>query len=214
MAKKQSTSVLKFDDVKVIWRTIIQNWYVPIVLVPIFYLIGYFIAYRQLETYQVSTQLLLKNNDQYAKGSLVSENDYYGGISGSYIDNSNETRVITSFDLIEKVIDKLKSRLQVSYYIVGRVRTKEEFGGMPFSILVNSVNASFFEKPISFKILSEKTYEISYKEGDKEIKQRGVFGKELITINYDLLISADAMTAVGINERKNIQYEFKIHSLE
>ena len=152
MAKKQATSVLKFDDVKVIWRTIIQNWYVPIILVPIFYLIGYFIAYRQFETYQVSTQLLLKNNDQYSKGSLVSDVDYYGGITGSYIDNSNETRVITSFDLIEKVVDKLKSRLQISYYIVGRVRTKEEFDGMPFSVFVNSVNSGFYEKPISFKI--------------------------------------------------------------
>ena len=162
MAKKQSNSVLKFDDVKVIWRTILQNWYVPFILVPVLYLIGYFVAYRQFETYQVTSQLLLKNNDQYSKGSLINESDnYYGGTMGSYVDNSNETRVIKSYDLIEKVVDRLKSKIQVAYYIVGRVRTKEEFNGMPFSVYVNTVNAAFYKKPISFKILSDKTYEIS-----------------------------------------------------
>jgi capsular exopolysaccharide synthesis family protein len=214
LAKKQNTSVLKFDDIKVIWRTIAQNWYLPVILVPIFYLIGYFIAYRQFETYQVSTQLLLKNNDQYSKGSVINEGDFYGGISGSFVDNSNETRVIKSFDLIEKAVDKLKTRLQISYYIVGRVRTKEEFDGMPFSVSVNTINPGFYELPFSFKIISDKAYELSYRDDDKEIKQQGFFGKELITINYDLLISADPMTAVAINERKNIQYEFRIHSLE
>ena len=207
MARKQNTSVLKFDDLKVVWRTIVQNWYVPLILIPILYLIGYFIAYRQFETYQVATQLLLKNNDQYAKGSLINETDnYYGCISCSYIDNSNETRVIKSFDLIETVVNKLKSRLQVSYFIVGRVRTKEEFDGMPFLVTVNNINFGFYEQPFAFKILNDRTYELSYKEGDKEIKQQGFFGKELITINYNLLISTDAMTTIGIKERKNIQY--------
>ncbi|MEO8760272.1 MAG: polysaccharide biosynthesis tyrosine autokinase [Bacteroidia bacterium] len=214
MAKKENTSVLRFDDLKVIWRTLVQNWYLPIVLVAIFYLIGYFIAYREFETYQVSTQLLLKNNDQFNKSSVVSEDNFYGGLSASYVDNANETRVITSYDLIEKVVNKVRSRIQVSYYIVGRVRTKEEFDGMPFIVTVNSLNAGFYEQPISFKILSDKAYELSYKEGDKEIKQQGFFGKELITVNYDLLIATDAMTTVGLEERKKIQYEFRIHSLE
>ena len=73
MAKKQATAVLKFDDIKVIWRTILQNWYVPVILVPILYLIGYFMAYRQFETYEVVTQLLLKNNDQYYKNNIINE---------------------------------------------------------------------------------------------------------------------------------------------
>ena len=88
LAKKDNTSVLRFDDLKVIWRTIVQNWYLPIILIAVFYLIGYFIAYREFETYQVSTQLLLKNNDQYNKSSVVSE-DFYGGLSASYVDNTN-----------------------------------------------------------------------------------------------------------------------------
>ena len=217
MAKKTNASVLKFDDLKVIWRTIVQNWYLPIILASVFYLIGYFIAYREFETYQVTTELLLKNNDQYKKGSIIDDEgggDFYGGISASYVDNTNETRVITSFDLIEKVIQRIKAKTQVSYYIVGRVRTKEEFDGMPFTVSVNTINASFYEQPFSFKILSDKAYEISYKEGDKEIKQQGIFGKELITVNYDLLISGDALTTIGVEERKKIQYEFKIHSIE
>ncbi|MGZ3865707.1 MAG: GumC family protein, partial [Bacteroidia bacterium] len=216
MAKKQSTAVLKFDDVKVIWRTILQNWYVPVILVPLLYLIGYFVAYRQFEIYQVSTQLLLKNNDQYYKEDVINEtNNFYS--AGSYVNNSNEIRVIKSYNLIEKVVDRLKSRLQVSYYIVGRVRTSEQFNGMPFLVYINSINPGLNEHKFSFKITGEHTYEIGYREGEKEVKKQGVFGKELIdsNSNFNLLINkSNDFGADYVKEIQNIQYEFVPHSLE
>jgi hypothetical protein len=108
---KKGASVLKFEDIKIIWRTIVQSWYVPVILVPVFYLVGYFISYRQFETYEVVTQLLLKTNDQYYKGGIIDDNnDYYGSVYGSYVDNSNEARVIKSYDMIEEVVERLRSR--------------------------------------------------------------------------------------------------------
>ncbi|HWY38597.1 MAG TPA: hypothetical protein VNY73_08565, partial [Bacteroidia bacterium] len=215
MAKKQSTAVLKFDDVKIIWRTIIQNWYVPVILVPLLYLIGYFVAYRQFETYQVSTQLLLKSNDQYYKSNVINEvGDFYGG-GGSFVDNSNEMRVIKSYNLVEKVVEKLRTRLQVSYYIVGRVRTSEQFNGMPFSVFINSIHPSFNEQKFSLKVTGEKTFELGYKEGEKEIKKQGVFGKELIDDKYNLLINKTSdFGADYVKEVKSIQYEFIPHAIE
>ncbi len=216
MAKKQATAVLKFDDIKIIWRTIVQSWYVPFILVPVFYLVGYFVSYREFETYEVVTQLLLKSNDQYYKGNIIDDNsDYYGSVYGSYVDNSNEGRVIKSYDLIEEVVRKLKPKIQVSYYIVGRVRTAEQFTGMPFSVYVNNMNPGFYERKFGLKILDNKSYEISYKEGEKEEKKRGEFDKELITLNFNLLIAKNVgLTEEYTNEVKNLQYEFLSHSLE
>ncbi len=218
MAKKQGTAVLKFDDIKIIWRTIVQSWYVPVILVPIFYLIGYFVSYREFETYEVQTQLLLKSNDQYYKGNIIDDNsDYYGSIYGSYVDNSNEGRVIKSYDMIEEVVRRLKNRIQVSYYIVGRVRTAEQFAGMPFSVLVNNMNGMLIETGFGLRIIDNKTYEISYKEGEGETEKKeiGEFGKELINLNFNLLITRNPLLAGEYtNEVKNLQYEFVPHSLE
>ncbi|MBS1646710.1 MAG: polysaccharide biosynthesis tyrosine autokinase [Bacteroidetes bacterium] len=214
MASKKDTSVLKFDDLKYIWRTLVQNWYLPLIIIPLFYLLGYFMAYKQLETYEVGTQLLLKNNDQYNRSSLISEESgFYGSVGSSFVDNSNEQRVITSYDMIEKVVSKLKSKIQVSYYIIGRVRTKEEFSGMPFTVDVNNINSSLYEAPFLFRILNEKTYEISYKEGDKEVKQQGTFGKELLSLNYDFFINSNFFTSANVGDIKQMQYEFVVHSI-
>ncbi|HXB38901.1 MAG TPA: hypothetical protein VNZ49_00070, partial [Bacteroidia bacterium] len=216
MAKKQATAVLKFDDIKIIWRTMVQSWYVPFVLVPVFYLVGYFVSYRELETYEVVTQLLLKSNDQYYKGGIIDDNsDYYSSVAASYVDNSNEGRVLKSYDLLEEVVNRLKSKIQVSYYIVGRVRTTEQFTGMPFSVSVNNMNPSFYERKFGLKILDNKSFEISYKEGDKEIKKQGDFDKELIDINYNILVAKNVgLLQEYTNEVKNLQYEFIPHALE
>ncbi len=216
MAKKVGASTLKFDDIKIIWRTIVQSWYVPVILVPVFYLIGYFMAYREFETYEVVTQVLLKSNDQYYKGNVIDDTkDCYGSVWGSFVDNSNEGRVVKSYDLIEEVVNKLKTKIQVSYYIVGRVRTAEQFSGMPFYVLVNNMHPSFYEKHFRLKIIDNNFYELSYKEGEQEKSIKGEFGKELIDLNFNLLIAKNGnLSEEYTKEVKNLQYEFLPHSVE
>ncbi|MBK6835985.1 MAG: hypothetical protein IPG89_17655 [Bacteroidetes bacterium] len=63
------------------------------------------------------------------------------GDYGRYVDNTNETKIIQSYDLLSKVIDKIKDKIQVSYFIVGKVRTTEYFTGMPFTVKVNSIKS-------------------------------------------------------------------------
>jgi hypothetical protein len=38
---------------------------------------------------------------------------------------------------MKETVLKLKDRVEVSYYLVGRVRTTEQFIGMPFIVKVN-----------------------------------------------------------------------------
>ena len=147
---KENTSIISDGDLKSIWRIVIKNWYIPILVTPIFFLIGYFYIYKLTNVYQASVELL-KKNDSYYKGNLIS--DQGGGFYGSsktYIDNSNEMRILRSHDLMKTVVYKLKDRLEVSYYIVGRVRTTEQFIGMPFMVRVNSVNSNMHETSIKF----------------------------------------------------------------
>jgi hypothetical protein len=85
-----------------------------------------------INVYQASVELL-KTNDTYYKDNLISDQGFYGA-NKSYVDNSNEIRIIKSFDLMKETIMKLKDRLEVSYYLIGRVRTTEQFVGMPFIV--------------------------------------------------------------------------------
>ena len=162
--KKQA--IITEKDLNLLWRVIKSNWHIPIILVSLFYGLGSFYAYKQVDISQASTQLLLNKNEEYYGGSVVQDASAY------YIDNSNEMKVITSYDLMKETVTKLKDHLQVSYYIIGRVKTTEHFSGNPFEIKINNINPGWYEAMVDFKILDYDYYEMSLLNGD-EIKRSG-----------------------------------------
>ncbi len=136
---QQKSSIINEKDVQIVLRVVRQNWYFPIIFVAIAYALGYFYTYRLVNIYQASTQILINTKDYYDK-NLISEDNFYSSSYTTYIDNSNQMRVIKSYDIMEETIEKLKNTLQVSYFIVGKVRETEQFSGMPFYIKVNNIN--------------------------------------------------------------------------
>lgn len=209
MNKKQA--IITQKDFNLILRILKDNWWLPVLVVPIAFLIGQFVIYRITPVYQASTQILLQNNDSYYKANVLTDAGFYGG--QSYIDNSNEKRVLLSYDMLNRVVNKLKDKLQVSYFIVGKVRTTEQFGGMPFEVEVNNINGEFYEKTFDFKIIDENTYELSYKKGSEVIVKTGNFGKELLDLGYSFLIKkSESMQGIKLAQFNEMFYQFVVHS--
>ena len=217
MEKKKNESLVGVDDLKIIWRIVVRNWYIPIIFAGLSFLIGYFYTYKLTNIYQVSSQIMLNTNEQYYSKSLI--NETYAGadksVLGRYVDNTNESKIIQSYDLLREVIDKIKSRIQVSYYIVGKVRTTEYFSGMPFLVKVNSVNSSLFEQKFKFKIKNANEYLITVNINGKEKDIAGKFEKELIDENFNILISKQSnFSNNNISGFSGSQFEFQIHSID
>jgi tyrosine-protein kinase Etk/Wzc len=208
--KSKKQAIISQKDLNLVLRIIKSNWWVPILVLPVFYAIGVFYVYRLTTIYKASTEFLLKSEDEYYKRNVVSDANFF---SNSYIDNSNETRIIQSYDLARKVVQKLIDQLQVSYFIVGKVRTTEQFTGMPFQVKVQTLHPQHYERVFDFRILNEKAYEISYPQnGDKVVKQ-GEFGKELIEADMNLIIGLEKnLPASSVRSLKDIFYQFVIHS--
>ena len=150
MEQKKNDISININDLKVIWRVIAREWYIVLIILSIFYVIGYFYVYKLTSVYQASVELL-KKNDTYYKENLITDQGFYGGAQ-TFIDNSNEIRIIKSYDLMKETIFKLKDKLQISYFLIGRVRTTEQFSGSPFKIKINTINPNLNELPINFKI--------------------------------------------------------------
>ena len=215
MGQKKDTSLISDSDLKAIWRIIVKNWYIPIIVTPIFFLIGYFYVYKLTNVYQASVELL-KKNDSYYKGNLISDQSGgFFGTSKTYIDNSNEMRILRSHDLMKSAVLKLKNRLETSYYIVGRVRTTEQFSGMPFKVQVNSINSNLNEAIIKFKIVDYNSYELIYVKDDAEIVKAGFFDKELVDVDFNLLITREPNFSKSTkNSIAKLDYQIVIHNLD
>jgi len=212
--KNNQSGIISEKDIQAILRIIRQNWYIPIITLLLSYLSGYFYTYKLTNIYQASTQLLVNTKDFYDR-SIISEENMYSSAYNTYIDNSNQIRVIKSYDIMEETIERLKDILQVSYFIKGKVRTTEQFSGMPFNIKVNNINPAFYELPIQFKILNFTTYELRIPTKDGEIIKKGFFDKDLIDTDLNLLISRSAnLTMQTALPLSTINYEIVIHSKE
>lgn len=216
--KKSSSkdNLVSIDDLKVILRIFARNWFIPVIFAGLAYLVGYFYTYKLTNVYKVSTQIMLNSNDQYYQKSLINE-AFAGGKSeyGRYVDNANETKIIQSYDLLSDVVEKIKSQIQVSYFIVGKVRTTEYFTGMPFEVNINSIKSSFYEQRIKFNIIDKNKYSIilpGFGPGDEII---GRFDKELITEDMNILIKKlNNFSDRNIDKFQGGQFEFQIHSID
>lgn len=217
MEKKKNESLVGADDLKIIWRVISRNWYIPLIFAGLSFLIGYFYTYKLTNIYQISSQIMLNTNEQYYSQSLI--NETYAGadktVLGRYVDNTNESKIIQSYDLLSEVIEKIKSRIQVSYFIVGKVRTTEYFNGMPFLVKVNSVNSDLYEQKFKFKIKNPTDFVITVNINGTEKEIEGKFDKELINENFNILISKQSnFTNSNISGFSSSQFEFQIHSID
>jgi capsular exopolysaccharide synthesis family protein len=209
--KKQA--IVSAKDFNLILRVLKSNWWVPILILPIFYGLGAFYNYRLTTIYKASTEFLLKSDDTYYKANVLNDQSFYG--FASYVDNLNEKRIIQSYDLANAVVDKLLNKLQVSYFIVGKVRTTEQFNGMPFSITVNSINPNLYETEFDFSVTDANSYKISYSQNGTIINKTGEFNKDLVDLDLSIRINID--NTINKNAALNLQnifYQFVIHSKE
>jgi len=207
--KKQA--IVSQKDLNLVLRILKTNWWVPFVILPVFYGLGTFYVYRLTTIYKASTEFLLKTDDAYYKNNVLNDANFLA--VNSYIDNSNETRIIQSYDLASKVVDKLMNKLQVSYFIVGKVRTTEQFSGMPLQITVKSINPVFYEKVFDLKILDYENYEISFNDDGNHFVKKGQFNKELVDLNLNISIDrVGNFTEKTVESLKTIFYQFTVHS--
>jgi capsular exopolysaccharide synthesis family protein len=209
-SKKQS--IVTEKDISLILRVVKSNWWVPVVILPILYFAGMFYAYKQISVYEAYTSLLLNHNDTYYQNNVVSENSFYS--SSSYVDNINEKRVIESYDLMQKTVDALFDRLSVSYYIIGKVRTTEQFSGNPFKVNVRQIRPDLYEQRFDFKILNFNQFQITYPGLDgKLIDKKGLFGVDLVDLDLNIRIDREPnLTETTHASLSQILYQIEIHS--
>jgi tyrosine-protein kinase Etk/Wzc len=208
---KSGGELFDSPEIRLVIKTILKNWWIVLSFAAVGYIIGYFYAYRLPDVYAAQTQLLLKQNDQINSQSIISSTTSGFGSYQGFVDNYNEIRVIQSYDLIKKVVDKLN--INVSYYIEGRLRQTEVYASVPFRITPYYINPGFYEKEIDFSIIDKKHFRISYLKGDQTYSQEGNFGDDFINGDVKLHITkAMDFDPSLANEMQAVKYEFRIHN--
>jgi Mrp family chromosome partitioning ATPase/uncharacterized protein involved in exopolysaccharide biosynthesis len=206
-----ANSLVSKKDIARVLSIVRKNWYIPLILGVAGVLVGNFYTYRLTSIYAAKTQILLRSNDQISPGSVISDNGYYSNTTKTFVDNSNEKRVIMSYDLISQAIDRLD--FDVSYFLVGRVKTEEIFRTAPFIVTVNSISSDLYEQKMNINFLSSNSFAITYTKNDQQEVVKGVYGQELVTRDFSLMVRPrGTLTGNQTNAMKNADYLLQVHS--
>ena len=208
MDNQKSNNIISSNDLIWLLNAILKNWYLFLVIVPIFSLFGLIYNHKQVKKFNTKIEILLKSNDVYD----YQENLYNNlGFYNYYGDISNQRRILGSYDMMQKVMSRLD--LSCSYFIVGRLNTKEFFDELPFKVNAKVFNSSLYELPINFKILDNKRYELSYTLNEKNIKQIHHFDSLETTTSYSIITKLNAvLNTERANNLSEINYQIIMHN--
>lgn len=208
--KSSGNSIIDIEDIKSVARVIAQNWFIIVGTVLIAYAASYLYSYKLTNVYAAQTQVIMESNDKINEQSIIGENygSYYNWWNPN-IENITAMRVIKSYDLIESAVNRLK--IDVSYYIVGRIKTTELYNANPYEVVVSAINPAWYEKPISFKIIDENTYELKLKNRTEDIIKRGFFNKEFVDSDMKITIINKTITKENASTLSLNKYEIVIH---
>lgn len=208
MEINKNRSLLELKDLDFLWKLIGRNIWI-ILLVPFLsYLLGVIYTYRKTDIYGAKVQLLLKNDQTYDYQDPI----YKGlGAYGLYTDVSNQMRILQSKDIIGEVVDRMK--IDVSYYVVGRLKRKEVYGTLPFTANVEIINSNMYERPVQIKVLDTDSYAVSYELPEGTKKMECYFDRELIMEDMKLLLTRNyAFNESNITSVLEPDYEMVFHT--
>jgi len=204
--KEVNKALISLDDISKVFRVLAKNWFYFFVFPIIGGFFAYFYTYRMPDVYAAKAKIMLESNE-----TLDVTNSFYNSYYAAYSQITNQMRVLESYDFLKKVTEKID--LQISYFIVGRIKVTESFNESPYKVEVLSINNRLYEKPINMKIINKDQFELSYELNDKNIVNRHEFGQKAISSNYVLLINSVKRYGNKIPAQTVlVDYQFVVHS--
>lgn len=163
-SEPQKTNFVDSDDLQPVIKYISKNWYLFILFGFIGYVFAYLYTHRLPNIYAAKTEILLKSSNAYDYQNQIRRDiGYYNIVQ----DIANQKRILTSYDLIAKVLGKLD--FTISYYLVGRIKTEQVDGFAFFDVECDwrKLDSRLFNVPINVKVIDMNKYNLSYNLGEK-----------------------------------------------
>jgi tyrosine-protein kinase Etk/Wzc len=208
--KKIKKQIISPEDLKVIYRIFFKNWQYFILVPSALACLAFFYTHRMTDVYAARTQILLRSTETHNYQDRLYQNI---GFMGAYGDITNQKRILSSYDLIQKALDKLD--FNISYFIEGRLKTTELYNSMPFKIDIELISSGkkLFEKPIQYEIISAAEYMLKYEINGIRYEQTHKYGEKAFTDHY--IVNATKRTELNVNSvdrLSELKYHFVVHS--
>jgi capsular exopolysaccharide synthesis family protein len=201
-------SIIDAKDLRYFLRIASKNWYFVVVALLLSLVLSYLYTYKLPNIYGASTQILLKDSDSYDYQSQVYKSLGYAGVYGDLV---NQKRVLTSYDLVDEALSKLD--FDISYFIVGRFKTSQVHGTLPFTVKMELLDAELYERVFDLRIVDKDHFELSFEHKGVIQKRNHAFDEEIHDLLYILTVERTPwMDEASMATVATTDYQFVRHT--
>jgi capsular exopolysaccharide synthesis family protein len=206
----QNSEIISRKDVINVVATVLSNWYIIVAFPFIAFLVSYIYTHRIPDVYAAKCQVLLKSNETYDYQQQIYKGLGFNSKYASYEETASQMRVLSSSSLIDLVLHSIP--LDVSYYIVGRLKVTEVYKHLPFKVVTNDKTPSFSGVDFNLSIIDTSKFVLIYEVNGVTTSKDYKFG-ELILDNglYLKVIKEPNLNRLSIGSLSKIDYLFLIY---
>ncbi|UTW62733.1 polysaccharide biosynthesis tyrosine autokinase [bacterium SCSIO 12741] len=202
--------IIDLEDFSTYLKFLRKNALILLVFGGLGLIIALFYVHRVPEIYASKAQILLNSGDvyDYQKGLLKGlgvDNSYQ-----SYNKTESQKRVLQSSSLINSTLDRLG--FDVSYFIVGRIRTTEVFENTPFRVESDHFGGGAYGRLFGLRILDSNSYSLTFNLGEEQVVREYKFGDRILDHGFNFTVNLVTIKSPKIIEEiKKTSYEFQVN---
>ncbi len=174
MTLRESHIEEKEFDLKQFLLKYLRFWYYFVITLFLALGAAWFANWYAAPVYYVSGKLLIKDESSTPERAILKDLD----ITPQGKNLENEIEILRSHRLVGKALEKLE--FEVSYFLIGNIKTSEVYLDSPIRIVVDSIHHHAHFIPFYLTVLDETTYEWSFEtDGEDPVIYTAKFGEAL-----------------------------------
>ncbi|HNX87817.1 MAG TPA: polysaccharide biosynthesis tyrosine autokinase [Paludibacteraceae bacterium] len=164
-------------DIKEWIALFLHYWYLFVVFGVLALGLAYLKNRSLIESFQSSGTLIIEET-RYSNGSQALMQGF--GVQAGYSNVDNQIVMLTSYDLINRVVDSLP-QLNIDYISKGRFKTRNLYSNSPIQINSDYVDPNVYGALFKISLKTDGSFIITDEDGtvDKSLKIQGRYGEPL-----------------------------------
>ena len=189
----------------------LSHWLWYVLGVSVMLTVAFFYLRYTVPEYKATTTILLKDEK---KGGMASELAAFadlGSLAGAKSNVDNEIEILKSRTLIESTVKELG--LNVSYLVVGHVRSADVYKNAPVEILFSKVSEKFSDKTHLFRLEAISNSSFVFYDDSRKVGKFN-FGQPITCKEGTCTILKKDVKSIHKKNKKNLDITIQISPLE
>ena len=204
MPKNSQTPLLSFEDLRPYIKLLGKNWWMLLGLALVGYGAGRLVTHQLVDIHKATSELLINQKESTGVDAMMGARGVSRNFSYYNDEVQNQLRVLRSYDLVGRAIDKIADHVDCFY--VGRVKETPagQFGSLNVDVNIDGFAPGMTGRAIDLFVVDAKTCRLVLNATGPEVDQTTLevpFGTRVtregldmtVTLNPDVASNADRL---------------------